>query len=102
MMLRAISEIAVAIRVRSLPENPICDARFRPFCRAATMSPSWVMGTRVSSCDTANILAHPGGQQVQTLFEIKSRGDTIERQLKLHHRKGDFGLNSDDHHFRAA
>ena len=39
-MLRAISEIAVAMRVRSVAENPTRAAISRPFCRATTTSAS--------------------------------------------------------------
>src|ERR1700719_2223661 len=102
MMLRASSEMAVAIMVGSLPEKPIWVARSRPFCRAAMMSPTWLMGKSASSSGIVNILAHPRRHQFQTFFKIKSRGDAIERQPKLHHRKGDVGLNPHDHHFCAA
>src|SRR5207249_5346216 len=45
MMLRASSEIAVAITVRSLPANPSAAARARPRCRAVTMSAEELIGT---------------------------------------------------------
>jgi hypothetical protein len=46
--LRAISEIAVAINVWSVLENPNRAANARPFCRAVTTSPLWLIATRVS------------------------------------------------------
>src|SRR3954469_21517736 len=48
-MLRATSEIAVAISVWSVEEKPISRASARPARRAATRSGSALMGTRISS-----------------------------------------------------
>src|SRR4051794_3898723 len=101
-MLRATSEIAVAMIVRSLPEKPARAARSRPFCRAATMSPSRLMGTQVSSCATGGIFAFPGGQQLQTLLEIERGGDVVERQSELGHGDCHVRLDADDHRLRAA
>src|SRR5207245_9576113 len=49
MMLRASSEMAVAIRVRSLPEKPSAAANARPRWRAVTISAEELMGTTLSS-----------------------------------------------------
>src|SRR5215472_6863273 len=47
-ILRASSEMAVAIRVRSVEENPSLEASVRPVCRALTISRSDAIGMRVS------------------------------------------------------
>src|SRR5215472_11205350 len=48
-ILRASSEMAVAIKVRSVEENPSLEASVRPICRALTISRSEAIGMRVSA-----------------------------------------------------
>src|SRR5215469_3689558 len=48
-ILRASSEMAVAIKVRSVEENPSLAASVRPVCRALTISRSDAIGMRVSA-----------------------------------------------------
>jgi hypothetical protein len=48
-MLRATSEIAVAISVRSVPAKPTLAASSRTACRAVTMSASTRIGIRTWS-----------------------------------------------------
>src|SRR5579859_7512792 len=100
-MLRAISEMAVAMMVRSLPVKPMRDARSRPFWRAAMMSPSWEMCTSVSSCATLRAFAHAAGQELQALLQIERSGDVLEREAELDHRDRHIGQNPDDDHFGA-
>src|ERR1700736_877374 len=100
-MLRAISEMAVAIMVRSLPTKPMLEARSRPFWRAAMISPSWAKCSSVASCPTLRALAHAGGQEFQALFEIERGGYVLERQAELNHRNGYVRKDPDDNHFGA-
>src|SRR4051794_37340461 len=100
-MLRAISEMAVAMMVRSLPAKPIWAARSRPVCRAATISPSRSMGTRVPSGVTGG-LVHQGPQHLEALIEVERGGDTFEREAELDHGEGHVGLDADDDHGGAA
>src|SRR5256712_4766752 len=107
-MLRASSEMAVAIRVRLLFEKPICWARARPCWRAVTMSWSELIGTRVSSfngtCPRASArsahipadLLDPPVQEGEALLQVEGRGHSLERQAELHHGEGDLGLDADD------
>src|SRR6266567_4161531 len=95
MMLRAISEIAVAIRVRSLPENPTSTANSRPLWRAVTMSASRSTDTRVSSATVA-ALPHLDLEQLEPFLEIERGIDPAERQAELDHRHRDLRLDADD------
>ena len=56
-MLRAISEIAVAIRVWSVAEKPARAAISRPFCRATTTSASRDTGTRTTPSVVCSLAA---------------------------------------------
>src|ERR1043166_6552606 len=100
-MLRAISEMAVAMMVRSLPVKPIWAARSRPFCRAATISLSRSTVMWATSC-VMGCIVNPGAQHFHAFLEIDRGGDAVERQPELDHRKGDVGLNPDDHGLGAA
>src|SRR6266851_10511846 len=101
-MLRAISEIAVAMIVRSVPANPIRDAISRPFMRAVTTSPSRSIGTRVSSGATIAAPALSGREQFHALLKVERRGDIVQCQAQLHHGERDVGLDPDDHGLGAA
>src|SRR5919202_3865550 len=100
-MLRAISEIAVAISVASVLEKPSCVASARPSARAGTMSESEVMGTRISSPILA-VPPRPSVEHRERLVEIERRVERLEVQVELHHRYRDVGLDTDDHGLRAA
>src|SRR5262245_36694715 len=101
-MLRAISEMAVASSVRSLPDNPICDANWRPFWRASTMSLSRLIGTMISSDATAVALARWRGQQIKPFVQIEGRSNAIEGQAELNHGKGHVRLKTNHDHLGAA
>src|SRR5262245_63597602 len=129
-MLRASSEMAVAIIVRLLSEKPRRWARARPRWRAATMSRSERIGTRDSSftgtclstathsseekdsrrrslakscrLTVAAALGFLPIQVGQTLLQVERRRDPFEGQAQLHHREGNFGLNADDDRLGAA
>src|SRR2546422_4793644 len=129
-MLRASSEIAVAMRVRWLFEKPICWASARPRWRAVTMSTSESIGTRVSSFKEptltrgagpprlrihasprssagsaqirSDLLLRPPIQERQALFQVERRGHSLERQAELDHREGDLALDPDDDGLRSA
>src|SRR5213592_243905 len=98
-MLRATSEMAVATRVRSLPENPAFSANARPCCRAIMMSASEPTGTLTSvsaSPGTAPSLAGSAFQQHQTFFEIERGRDISQIQAQLDHRESNFRLDAGD------
>src|SRR5712691_5637608 len=109
-MLRANSEIAVAISVASVAENPTRDANARPCWRAVTMSLSALIGTTVSSAKArapspigANGSLRSGSlsglpvQVREALLQVERRSHPFERQTQLDHRKGNLRLNPDDH-----
>src|SRR5438046_9772353 len=98
-MLRASSEIAVAITARSVVGKPHWDASSRPFWRAETMSASQSMGTRTSSAMSANLLARPLPLPVkvrEALFQVERCRDAFERQPQLDHRERHLGLDAAD------
>jgi hypothetical protein len=72
-MLRAISEMAVAISVWSVLEKPSAIASSRPFCRAVTTS-RWASTRTLGSEDTLTVLALP---YYQVCLEIGRRGDAL-------------------------
>src|ERR671930_1407571 len=100
-MLRAISEIAVAIRVASVREKPSSVASARPCARAGTMSESETIGTRISS-PILGIPPRPSVEHRERLVEIERRVKRLEVQVELHHRDRDVGLDPDDHGLCAA
>src|SRR3989304_1253464 len=89
-MLRASSEMAVAITARSLPEKPASMLRLRPARRAVTTSASVAMWTFARAgvvVDTIESSALPiacleGGQ---AFFQVKRSLDSSQRQPQLHH-----------------
>src|SRR5215469_13434714 len=104
-MLRASSEIAVAISVESTAEKPSSSASARPCCRAETMSCSESMATRISPNDTMapSIRAfEPLIQVRQPFFQIERRRNTLQCQSQLHHGKSHFRLNPNDDSFRTS
>src|ERR1700740_1167115 len=98
-MLRAISEIASAIIVWSVLENPVAAASSRPFWRAATMSPSCSIGTVTSGCTWAP-RSREGADVGEPFLEVERRRHALQREAELHHREGDLGLDADDDRVR--
>src|SRR5438445_245463 len=97
-MLRAISEMAVATTVRSLPENPASAASSRPRWRAVRMSCSEPIGKRFSSS-----IGDPEASRVQdrqAFLQVQSRVDAVEPKAELHHREGD--LRTQTHYHRVG
>src|SRR5205814_1584909 len=85
-MFLATSEMAVAMIVKLLLENPICDASARPCCRASTMSADDWIRTR-TSC-SMSVLETPA-QEREPLLEIQGRRHVFQGQSQLHHGQGD-------------
>src|SRR3954470_15784451 len=101
-MLRAISEIAVAISVRSVLENPSRAASARPSARAVRTSRSDPMSTRSSFSTVAQLPLLEALEQRQALLEVERGGDTLQVQPQLDHREGDLGLDAYDHRLGAT
>src|SRR5919197_3763898 len=100
-MLRAISEIASAMIVWSVVENPMALASSRPFCRAVTMSVSRSMRTWTSP-DTMTAPVGKTAHAIEAFFEVERRGHPLEVEPELHHRERDFGLDADHDGVGAA
>src|SRR5262245_29885412 len=98
-ILRATSEIAVAISVRSAPEKPSSIAKARPFWRAITMSDAEVIGTRVSLSMGQFSLVR-AVKVGKSLFQIQRCANPLQRQPELHHCKRDIRLDADNHRLR--
>src|SRR3712207_1100650 len=81
-MFRAISEIAVASSVRSVPVNPSPDASSRALDRATTTSSSDSIGSRISSA-TVVALLQQRGEVFEALLEVERRVDVLEAQTEL-------------------
>src|SRR5262245_366727 len=107
-MLRATSEIAVAMTVRSLGEKPNLDASERPSCRAVTMSAADPMETSLS----AESLGMPGGARSdgcaggcvevgEPLLEVERGCHVLEGEPELDHGEGYLGLDAHDDRLRA-
>src|SRR5437660_9112 len=105
-MLRAISEIAVAIIVTSVRVNPKSIASWWPALRAATMSSEVLMATTVSAATVApdHRFTQPQllVQQRYALFEIERGAHIVEGQPQLHHGERHLWLQTDDHRGRPA
>src|SRR5579872_5194014 len=97
-MLRATSEMAVAMRVVSVCENPISVARSRPNCLAATMSASDAIGMRTSCISVPEDRI----EKCEPFFEVDRGVDLFEAHPQLHHRERHLGLNADNDRHRAA
>src|SRR4051794_1984623 len=100
-MLRAISEIAVASSVRSVPLNPRPEASSRAFERATTTSSSRSIGTRISAA-TGIALLERRMQVREALLEVERGVHVLEREPELHHRERHLRLDADDHRLGAA
>src|SRR5690242_16637937 len=105
-MLRAISEIAVAIIVTSVSEKPSCLASSWPAWRAATMSSGLLTSTTKSvvtvTPDRRFSTVELAIQQREPFFQIQRGMHVVECQPQLNHRERDFGLQADDDGVRAA
>src|SRR4051794_31391818 len=100
-MLRATSEIAVAISVRSVDEKPNSVANRRPTWRATTTSASDLIGTRASSSATVAQLPRLL-EELKPLFEVKRRVHVLQCHAELDHRESDLRLDADDHRLGTA
>src|SRR5215207_7021740 len=95
MMLRATSEMAVAINVASVREKPSRSASARACARAGTMSVSLAMSTVTSSFMLAGSPV-PVIQQSDRPFQVEGGAKGGEVKVELHHGDGDIGLDADD------
>src|SRR5438034_215834 len=125
-MLRASSEIAVAISVRSVGPNPSAAASSRPFWRARTMSASERTGIELSASGSADVRpfgrgarGRPSGctaprrsprtgrfssarplrslvEEGQPFFQVERRVDALQGEPQLHHRERHLRLDADD------
>src|ERR1700757_1432922 len=100
-MFRAISEIAVAIMVTSVTENPRSSASWWPALRASTMSSGLSMLTTMSPATIAPDRRF-ATQQAKALFEIQRGVHVVERQPQLDHGKSHLWLQTHDHSVCAA
>src|SRR5512133_2483156 len=100
-MLRAISEIAVAIIVTSVSEKPSWRASSCPAWRAITMS-SELLTSTTNSAPTVAPIRRLAGFQVpiqkrKSLLQIQRGVHVVEHQPQLDHREGHLGLQAHDH-----
>src|SRR5215472_11230473 len=80
-ILRASSEMAVAIKVRSVEENPSLEASVRPVCRARTISTSDAIGMRVSA---ASHLDLSPGLRLGLTAALMRLSSLLTQRLSLH------------------
>src|SRR5712691_7094905 len=94
-MFRAISEMAVATIVSSLPVNPSSAASSRPRWRALRMSCS----DRISRRSSSRIRPPPHVtiEDAQPLLQIQRSGHAIESKAELDHSEGNLRLQANDH-----
>src|SRR5262245_66592347 len=98
-MFRDNSEMAVAISVAAPGEKPTRDASARQCWRAATMSPSTLIGTTVSSAKVrirspiaasgsppSHALSGLPVQVREPLLQVERGGDSLEGESQLDHR----------------
>src|SRR5436305_14111998 len=94
-MFRATSEMAVAMNVPSVTENPSASARSRPACRAATMSASLSTPMRVRS-PTGDLATRAPIEHGETLLDIEGRLDVLQAHAEQHHRERHPRLDADE------
>src|SRR5262245_32751613 len=103
-MLRATSEIAVAMTVRSLDEKPNLDASERPSWRAVTMSDADPMETSLSA-ESLGMPGMPGPvgrvEIGEPLLEVERGRHVLEGEAELDHGEGHLGLDAHDDRLRA-
>src|SRR5919106_1435499 len=97
-MLRATSEIAVAMSVASVLEKPSSRARRLPSARATTMSRSEAMGTRTSSSIAFPLSPPP--EECQPFLQIERGVHPFQGQPQLNQGESHLRLDSDNHRFR--
>src|SRR5262245_46431950 len=106
-MLRASSEIAVAIRVRSPPVKPKRAARLRPIWRAATRSAADRIGTAMPSRGRTSPrpptgLAMPAAglrsliEVGKPFLQVECGGYVLEGETEPNHGERDLGLDAHD------
>src|SRR3954469_18011122 len=102
-MLRAISEIAVASSVWSVPgiSSPTASARARWRAVTTSASDSMVIRSACSGANVAGLLAVPLEQR-EALLEVERRLHVLEAHPELHHGERHLGLDAHDHGLRAA
>src|SRR5689334_5058263 len=101
-MLRASSEIAVAIIVTSVVPKPYRSASDRPMLRAATTSASERITTHTSSTGMRDTGSPGSVEMCEAFLEVEHGRHAVEAEPELHHREGDLGLDADDHCLGAA
>src|SRR5688500_15955477 len=94
-MLRASSEIAVAINASSAEGKPRLAPRERPACRALMMSRSELIRTRVSSA-IGPFPFEPLIEELEPLVQPQLGLDVRESHSQLDHGEGHVGLNAHD------
>src|SRR5919204_1470427 len=100
-MLRATSEMAVTISVRSMLEKPSRADSSRPFSRAATTSASVLTWTSTSSVTVGGLL-ELRIEKGQPLLEVQGGVHVLEAHSELDHGEGHLGLNPNNHRLCAA
>src|SRR5258708_10912129 len=100
-MLRATSETAAAMTVRSPEEKPRVAASCRLSWRAVTMSASARIGIRCPP-PTAFAPLAPAIEEGQPLLEIEGGGHAAQGQAELDHGERHLGLDPHDHRHRPA
>src|SRR6266850_1288740 len=106
-MLRASSEMAVAISVASVGDKPSSSAMTRPFSRATTRSLSDATGTRTSVLDSEATLAPLFGpplsvQVSETFLQVKRCSHVLQLDPEFNHGKSHLGLDPHNHGFGTA
>src|SRR5262249_6439705 len=107
-MLRASSEIAVAIRVRSPPAKPKRAARPRPIWRAITRSAADRIGTATPSRGMTSprpptwLAMRAAGLRSlievrEPFLQVECRGHVLEGETEPNHRECDLGLDAHAH-----
>src|SRR5262249_43980502 len=101
MILRATSDIAVAMSVSSLPENRSPDTSPRTFCRASTTSTCALIGTISSRGSLIARRFRDGSclESVKAILQIERRHCPFEAKAELHHRKRHLRLDTNDDAF---
>src|ERR1044072_591741 len=100
-MLRASSEIAVAIIVTSVVPKPYRSASDRPMLRAATTSASERITTHTSSTGMRDTGSPGSVEMCEALLQVEDGRHAVEAQPELDHRERDLGLDADDARPRA-
>src|SRR6185437_9144925 len=100
-MLRATSDMAVTISVRSMLEKPSSADSSRPFSRASTTSASELTWTRTSSVTVGGLL-ELRVEERESLLEVQGGVYVFEAHPELDHREGHLGLNPNYHRLCAA